>query len=111
MRRRSGSSAARPKPAFSSIAPTSSFPSAHGVSRDRAVLDFTGTLRPVVSRRARSAMAESHPALTALSPLDGRYGTKVAPLARIFSEYGLIRARVQIEVAWLIALSDEPKVA
>jgi len=56
-------------------------------------------------------MAESHPALTALSPLDGRYGAKVAPLARIFSEYGLIRARVQIEVAWLIALSDEPGIA
>ncbi len=49
--------------------------------------------------------------LTALSPLDGRYVAKVAPLARHFSEFGLIRARVQVEIAWLVALSDEPKIA
>lgn len=50
-------------------------------------------------------------ALTALSPLDGRYKAKVAPLARIFSECGLMRARVRVEIAWLIALSDEPRIA
>jgi adenylosuccinate lyase len=53
-------------------------------------------------------MPESHSALTALSPLDGRYAAKLAPLSRIFSEYGLVRARVEVEVAWLLALSDEP---
>lgn len=46
--------------------------------------------------------------LTALSPLDGRYRRKVAALAPYFSEYGLIRHRVQIELAWLQALGDEP---
>ncbi len=47
-------------------------------------------------------------ALTALSPLDGRYRAKVAPLAPYFSEYALIRYRVRIEIAWLQALSNEP---
>ena len=48
------------------------------------------------------------PALTALSPLDGRYAGKVAALRAHFSEYGLIRHRVRVELAWLVALSDEP---
>ena len=47
-------------------------------------------------------------ALTALSPLDGRYAGKVDPLRPIFSEYGLIRARVKVEVEWLLALAAEP---
>ena len=45
-------------------------------------------------------------ALTALSPLDGRYASKVAALAPLLSEYGLMHRRVQVEVEWLIALSD-----
>ena len=45
-------------------------------------------------------------ALTALSPLDGRYAAKVAPLRALLSEYGLMHRRVQVEVAWFIALSD-----
>ncbi|MGH8184541.1 MAG: adenylosuccinate lyase [Rhodanobacteraceae bacterium] len=45
--------------------------------------------------------------LTALSPLDGRYAAKVDALRPIFSEYGLMHRRVQVEIAWLIALSDE----
>jgi len=53
-------------------------------------------------------MAQPRTALTALSPLDGRYAAKAAPLAEHFSEFGLVRARVRVEVAWLIALSDEP---
>jgi adenylosuccinate lyase len=47
-------------------------------------------------------------ALTALSPLDGRYAGKVDALRPIFSEYGLIRARVKVEVEWLLALGNEP---
>ncbi len=47
-------------------------------------------------------------ALTALSPLDGRYAGKVDALRPIFSEYGLIRARVYVEIAWLLALAAEP---
>ena len=46
--------------------------------------------------------------LTALSPLDGRYAAKVAGLREHFSEFGLIRARVRIEIAWLVALAEEP---
>ena len=47
-------------------------------------------------------------ALTALSPLDGRYAGKVDALRPIFSEYGLIRARVKVEVEWLLALAGDP---
>ena len=46
--------------------------------------------------------------LLALSPLDGRYAGKVAALRPIFSEFGLIKARVRVEVEWLLALADEP---
>ena len=46
--------------------------------------------------------------LTAISPLDGRYQSKVSSLQEFFSEFGLIRYRVQVEVAWLLALSAEP---
>lgn len=46
--------------------------------------------------------------LLALSPLDGRYAGKVDALRPIFSEYGLIKARVTVEVEWLLALADEP---
>ena len=44
--------------------------------------------------------------LTALSPLDGRYAARVAALRPLLSEFGLMRRRVQVEVAWFIALSD-----
>lgn len=46
--------------------------------------------------------------LTTLSPIDGRYADKVAELRPIFSEYGLIRYRVEVEVRWLQALSAHP---
>ncbi len=45
-------------------------------------------------------------ALTALSPLDGRYAGKLAALRPLLSEFGLMHRRVQVEVAWFIALSD-----
>ena len=44
--------------------------------------------------------------LTALSPLDGRYASKLATLRPIMSEYGYMHRRVQVEIAWFIALSD-----
>jgi adenylosuccinate lyase len=47
----------------------------------------------------------THFALTAISPIDGRYASKVADLQPIFSEYGLIRFRVTVEVRWLQALA------
>ncbi|GAA3917543.1 adenylosuccinate lyase [Luteimonas lutimaris] len=49
--------------------------------------------------------------LLALSPLDGRYAGKVDALRPIFSEYGLLRARVRVEVEWLLALAAEPGIA
>ncbi|HET8869387.1 MAG TPA: adenylosuccinate lyase [Aquabacterium sp.] len=45
-------------------------------------------------------------ALTALSPLDGRYASKVATLRPLLSEFGLMHRRVQVEIEWFIALSD-----
>ncbi|MRI34355.1 adenylosuccinate lyase [Endozoicomonas sp. OPT23] len=45
-------------------------------------------------------------ALTAVSPVDGRYGDKTSSLRSIFSEYGLIRFRVTVEVKWLQALAN-----
>jgi adenylosuccinate lyase len=45
-------------------------------------------------------------ALSALSPLDGRYAGRVAALRPLLSEYGLMHRRVQVEVEWFIALSD-----
>ena len=44
--------------------------------------------------------------ITALSPLDGRYAAKLALLRPIMSEHGYMQRRVQVEVAWFIALSD-----
>jgi adenylosuccinate lyase len=49
--------------------------------------------------------------LLALSPLDGRYAGKVEALRPIFSEFGLIKARVKVEVEWLLALANEPGIA
>ena len=46
--------------------------------------------------------------LTALSPLDGRYAAKNDALRGLFSEYGLMRQRVRVEIAWLLALADTP---
>lgn len=51
------------------------------------------------------------PTITALSPLDGRYQNKVEPLRYYFSEFALIRYRVQVEVKWLEALSKESTIA
>src|SRR5210317_2064561 len=50
-------------------------------------------------------------ALNALSPVDGRYASKVDDLRPIFSEYGLIRHRILVEIRWLQALADEPGIA
>lgn len=48
---------------------------------------------------------------TALTPLDGRYGSKVKSLRPIFSEFGLIKYRSLVEVRWLQALAQEPNIA
>ena len=50
-------------------------------------------------------------ALTALSPIDGRYGDKTTELRTIFSEYGLLKYRVQVEVRWLQMLASQADIA
>ena len=50
-------------------------------------------------------------ALTAVSPIDGRYGSKTAALRGIFSEYGLIKRRVLVEVRWLQCLAAHPGIS
>ena len=50
-------------------------------------------------------------ALTAISPIDGRYGSKTASLRGIFSEFGLIRARVEVEIRWLQCLANHPGIS
>ncbi|QFU76002.1 adenylosuccinate lyase [Halioglobus maricola] len=47
-------------------------------------------------------------ALTAVSPVDGRYGSKTAALRDVFSEYGLIKRRVLVEIRWLQCLATHP---
>jgi len=47
-------------------------------------------------------------ALTAISPIDGRYGSKTADLRAIFSEFGLVRFRVEVEIRWLQQLANHP---
>ncbi|MCL1477072.1 adenylosuccinate lyase [Marinobacter sp. M3C] len=49
-------------------------------------------------------------ALTAISPVDGRYGSKVSVFRDIFSEYGLIRNRVTVEIRWLQKLAAHPQI-
>ena len=47
--------------------------------------------------------------LCAISPLDGRYGSKVEELRGVFSEYGLVKRRIAVECAWLAALCANPE--
>ncbi|MEO1767848.1 adenylosuccinate lyase [Thiobacter aerophilum] len=47
-------------------------------------------------------------ALTALSPLDGRYASRMGGLRALFSEFGLMKHRVRVEIEWLKALAAEP---
>jgi adenylosuccinate lyase len=55
---------------------------------------------------AQAGPGAADPTLTALGPLDGRYARACAPLRGIFSESAFMRARVRVEIEWLIGLSD-----
>ena len=46
-------------------------------------------------------------ALSAVSPVDGRYGSKTSALREVFSEYGLIKRRVLVEIRWLQCLAAQ----
>lgn len=52
----------------------------------------------------------SQSSLFAISPIDGRYANKASELRPIFSEYGLIRYRLQVEIHWLKALAEKPEI-
>jgi len=47
--------------------------------------------------------------LTAVSPIDGRYASKTDPLRHTFSEFGLIRSRVKVEIEWLLFMANDPQ--
>lgn len=49
--------------------------------------------------------------LSAVSPIDGRYGSKTAELRTIFSEFGLIKFRVTVEIRWLQCLANHPQIS
>ena len=49
--------------------------------------------------------------LTSISPIDGRYSDKTSPLKAIFSEFGLIKYRLLVEVRWLEAMSNNPLIS
>lgn len=53
---------------------------------------------------------KQHSALTAISPLDGRYINKCQELAPFFSEYALMRYRTLVEIRWLLKLADHPQI-
>ncbi|MFO1270028.1 MAG: adenylosuccinate lyase [Rubrivivax sp.] len=58
------------------------------------------------STASKTPASAAPTALTALSPLDGRYAARLAALRPLLSEYGLMHRRVQVEIEWFIALSD-----
>jgi adenylosuccinate lyase len=49
--------------------------------------------------------------LSAVSPIDGRYGSKTVDLRTIFSEFGLIKFRVTVEIRWLQCLANHPQIS
>ncbi len=79
-----------------------------GASESSARIKRLSILRP-------ASLSHSEPfdlsALTALSPVDGRYGTKAAALRPFFSEFGLIRYRVIVEIRWLITLAENDSIS
>ena len=79
---------------------------AHGRSIGRTITVGYDPHRNI--SRALSLALMNLNALTALSPIDGRYAEQCAALRPIFSEYGLIRRRVRVEALWLAALAREP---
>ena len=67
------------------------------------------------SSSSSSAAAPASPSmdlseLTAVSPIDGRYGRITAPLRSIFSEFGLIRQRIKVEIKWVTMMASQPGV-
>ena len=70
---------------------------------------YTG-FPPMKGGRPRTVTHMKISSIKAISPIDGRYAGKVEELRNIFSEYGLIRYRVLVEVRWLQRLADEAQI-
>ena len=62
--------------------------------------------KPTAAERALREPNMNLTSLTALSPLDGRYASRMGALRPLLSEFGLMHRRVQVEVEWFVALSD-----
>jgi hypothetical protein len=79
----------------------------HDAPRGKSTLAAAPPLRAAFSSSTAAAAGDTLElsSLTAVSPIDGRYASKTAPLRPIFSEFGLQRARTLVEVKWLLALS------
>ena len=68
--------------------------------------DSDSTIRAMSPSHASHVPAHHLPTVNALSPLDGRYAAKLSALRPLMSEQGYMHRRVQVEIAWFIALSD-----
>src|SRR5262247_2319615 len=75
----------------------------------RSALRSRKQLARVVCGLCATAAEGERMALTAISPLDGRYATQVQSLAPYFSEEALIHYRVRVELTWLVTLSERPE--
>ncbi len=72
---------------------------------------FSNPFEPKQETPMASATFDQLTPLNAVSPIDGRYGSKTADLRAVFSEFGLIHCRVAVEVRWLQRLSEHPDIA
>mmetsp|Transcript_18532 Transcript_18532/g.52048 ORF Transcript_18532/g.52048 Transcript_18532/m.52048 type:complete len:540 (-) Transcript_18532:280-1899(-) len=86
----------------------------HAVNRMALCQAAAADAAPTSSNGASSPQVDNSPlelsALTAVSPLDGRYGRGTVGLRKTFSEFGLIRFRVTVECRWLQMLSQIPEI-
>ena len=95
-------------PASSPAAPDSSreaIPAREAVRGDRREPDREPGPVPLPAGDDEALVLDE---LSAVSPIDGRYAARTAPLRGLFSEFALIRERVRVEIAWFLHLGDEP---
>ena len=76
------------------------------VRPQRSTAEAVARIQRQFDRRLLPTMTIALSPLNALSPLDGRYGPKLADLRMLMSEHGYMHRRVQVEITWFIALSD-----
>ncbi len=75
----------------------------------RDAADASGVDQPPPEPEQESAYSTA--ALTAISPVDGRYAAATHALRPLFSEWGLMRQRLRVEIEWLLALVAEPSIS